>query len=55
MPRVQKYRTIHKAVAKKYKNSKKGVKKKGLPATPHSSLPWLAMRKEEFTVCEIYK
>jgi hypothetical protein len=30
------------------------VKKKGLPATPYSTLPWPAIRKEEATVCEIY-
>jgi hypothetical protein len=39
---------------KKKLDSKNEVKKKGLPATPYSTLPWPAIRKEEFTVSEIY-
>jgi len=41
-------------VAQEYLDSKKEVKKKGLPATPYTTLPWPAIRKEEFIVCEIY-
>jgi len=37
----------------KYKSREDEVKKKGLPATPSSTLPWSAKRLSEFTDCEI--
>jgi hypothetical protein len=43
------------AVAKKYQDSGREVNKKGLPATPYRTLSWPAIRKEESTVCEIYR
>jgi len=39
---------------KKNKNSREEVEKKGLPATPYSTLPWPAKRREKFTVRKTY-
>jgi hypothetical protein len=45
--------SINLTVVKKYKDHKEEVKKKGLPATPLSTLPWSAKRVQKFTLCEI--
>jgi hypothetical protein len=46
--------SVNLTVAIKYQFCSEEVKKKGLPATPYSTLPWPAMCKEESTVCEIH-
>jgi len=38
---------------KKFNDREEEVKKKGLSATPSSTLPWSARRAEKFTVCWI--
>jgi hypothetical protein len=45
--------TINLTGAKKHKTLEEEVKKKGLSATPSSTLPWSARPEQEFTICEI--